>query len=159
MSQPQPWYRQFWPWFLIVLPGSVVVASIVTIGIAIKHDDSVVRDNYYREGLAINRELAAIDEARNQHLSARIHWHENRLEVELNQPVTAPQLTLNLIHQLHSKLDRQVILHPLSDQLYSAELAPPQRGIWSLELRGGETPWRLRGRFKPAVSLSAGLAP
>ena len=26
-----PWYRQFWPWFLIALPGTVVVAAIGTL--------------------------------------------------------------------------------------------------------------------------------
>ena len=31
-----PWYRQFWPWFLIVLPGSVVVAALTTVYIANK---------------------------------------------------------------------------------------------------------------------------
>jgi FixH len=30
----EPWYRQFWPWFLIALPGSVVIASFVTLYIA-----------------------------------------------------------------------------------------------------------------------------
>lgn len=31
----KPWFKQFWPWFLISLPGSVVIASMVTISIAI----------------------------------------------------------------------------------------------------------------------------
>ncbi len=26
-----PWYKQFWPWFLIALPASVVVASLITV--------------------------------------------------------------------------------------------------------------------------------
>jgi hypothetical protein len=30
-----PWYKQFWPWFLISLPAAVVVASMFTIKIAI----------------------------------------------------------------------------------------------------------------------------
>ena len=36
----KPWYRQFWPWFLIALPGSVVVASMVTIWLAASTSDS-----------------------------------------------------------------------------------------------------------------------
>lgn len=37
-----PWYRQFWPWFLIVLPGSAVVASLYTVSLAVRSGDSLV---------------------------------------------------------------------------------------------------------------------
>ena len=51
----QPWYRQFWPWFLIALPATVVVAGLTTWWIAAHKADSLVVDDYYKEGLAINR--------------------------------------------------------------------------------------------------------
>ena len=52
-----PWYRQFWPWFLILLPASVVVAGLTTLYIANRHADDLVVDDYYKDGLAINRQL------------------------------------------------------------------------------------------------------
>ena len=30
-----PWYRQFWPWFVIALPATAVMACLVTIWIAV----------------------------------------------------------------------------------------------------------------------------
>lgn len=30
-----PWYRQFWPWFVISLPATAVIASLVTVWIAV----------------------------------------------------------------------------------------------------------------------------
>lgn len=51
------WYRQFWPWFLIVLPGTVVVASLITVYIAVTHQDPLVDGNYYKHGLTINERL------------------------------------------------------------------------------------------------------
>ena len=39
-----PWYRQFWPWFIIALPASVVIASFVTLWLAITHPDHLVVD-------------------------------------------------------------------------------------------------------------------
>ena len=30
-----PWYRQFWPWFIIALPATAVVASLATVWIAV----------------------------------------------------------------------------------------------------------------------------
>lgn len=53
----KPWYKQFWPWMIMGLPASVVVASIVTYFIALDGIDSVISKDYYKEGLAINADL------------------------------------------------------------------------------------------------------
>lgn len=157
--KPSPWYRQFWPWFLIALPGTVVVASLVTLGIAIKHNDSVVRDNYYRDGLAINRELAASDRAREQQLNARLQWRDDGIEIELNQPLADTDLTLQLIHQLHARLDRRIELRPVAPDRYRAPARAPEMGQWQLVLSGGDPPWRLHGRFNAGAADRAGLSP
>jgi hypothetical protein len=38
----KPWYRQFWPWFIIALPASAVVAGLTTVWIAMQTTDSLV---------------------------------------------------------------------------------------------------------------------
>lgn len=52
-----PWYRQFWPWFIIALPASVVIASMFTLWLAISNPDHLVvdEDNYRK----LNSELKA----------------------------------------------------------------------------------------------------
>ncbi len=70
----EPWYRQFWPWFLIALPGSVVIASLSTLYIANRYSDDLVVDDYYKDGLAINVELGkqrVADGTRHRSLSCR----------------------------------------------------------------------------------------
>jgi hypothetical protein len=59
-----PWYKQFWPWFLIALPGSVVIAAISTAIIAFSGADPLVHDNYYKKGLAINQSNEQVSVAR-----------------------------------------------------------------------------------------------
>ena len=49
--QEPPWYRQFWPWFIIALPLSVVIAGFVTLGIAIVHNDPRIDSVYLETGL------------------------------------------------------------------------------------------------------------
>jgi hypothetical protein len=45
-----PWYKQFWPWFIIALPASVVVASFFTLWLAISNPyQLVVDETEYRE--------------------------------------------------------------------------------------------------------------
>lgn len=38
----KPWYKQFWPWFIMALPMAAVIASIATLVIAIKNPDYLV---------------------------------------------------------------------------------------------------------------------
>jgi hypothetical protein len=45
-----PWYRQFWPWFIIALPAAVVIASFFTLWLAISNPDHLVLDeDEYRQ--------------------------------------------------------------------------------------------------------------
>ncbi len=37
-----PWYRHFWPWFIVGLLGVSVVASVATVVIAFRNPDPVV---------------------------------------------------------------------------------------------------------------------
>ncbi len=49
-----PWYKQFWPWFLIAVPLITLVMGGVLLKLAISTEDSLVVDDYYKEGKAIN---------------------------------------------------------------------------------------------------------
>jgi hypothetical protein len=49
-TQEPPWYRQFWPWFIIALPASAVIASLITLYLAVSRPDYVViEDEEYRQ--------------------------------------------------------------------------------------------------------------
>jgi hypothetical protein len=38
-ESPTPWYPHFWPWFIVVLMGVSVAASLWTVAIAYRHRD------------------------------------------------------------------------------------------------------------------------
>ena len=45
-----PWFKQFWPWFIIALPTAAVIASFVSLWLAISNPDQViVTDEEYRQ--------------------------------------------------------------------------------------------------------------
>ena len=55
----RPWYREPWPWIIIGLLGTVIVASMITLWIAASNPDGlVVDDAKYQE---IRRGLRAQD--------------------------------------------------------------------------------------------------
>ena len=91
-----PWYRQFWPWFLIMLPASVVVASLSTWYIAHRHADDLVVDEYYKDGLAINRQLEKKQRAEAQGITASINVSGDQVLVTLAGETNAHPLNLLL---------------------------------------------------------------
>ncbi|MGO4393521.1 FixH family protein [Variovorax sp. M-6] len=58
MNPCPPWYRFPLVWMVIGGPAVVVVASFVTLWLAIATPDPVVDQDYYRKGVEINRTLA-----------------------------------------------------------------------------------------------------
>ena len=55
----KPWYRQFWPWFIIALPASAVVAGLSTVWIAMQTTDSLVVQSEDGVRNASDRQIAA----------------------------------------------------------------------------------------------------
>src|SRR5664279_4957916 len=51
------WYREPWPWLLTAGPFVVVVASLASAWMAVKSDDGLVAQDYYKQGLLINQRL------------------------------------------------------------------------------------------------------
>lgn len=46
----RPWYREPWPWIIIGLLGSVILASLATLWIAVANPDGlVIDDEEYQE--------------------------------------------------------------------------------------------------------------
>jgi hypothetical protein len=58
-----PWYRHPIVWLIIAIPGAAVVMGMVLLTLAIRVPESVVRDDYYQAGRAINIDLRATHRA------------------------------------------------------------------------------------------------
>lgn len=57
-NETRPWWRHGYVWLIISGPAAVVVASLLTGYIALTRQDPVVSDDYYRQGIEINKTLA-----------------------------------------------------------------------------------------------------
>jgi len=147
----EPWYRQFWPWFLIMLPASVVVAGISMVVIANRGADDLVADEYYKDGLAINRKLEKKERAEALGISATLEVSGGEIVVRTTGPVQSQQLQLLLSHPLESDRDFKVMIVQSLPGEYrgrlQATVAP--RWHWAL-IKDGEQAWRLDGSITAA---------
>jgi hypothetical protein len=152
----KPWYRQFWPWFLILLPASVVAASVYTAYIAHQGADDLVADEYYKDGLAINQRLAKQQVAQSLGIWARLQFVDGAVSVNVAGPVTESELRLSLAHPLEADRDFAVTLARVGPQSYRGAL--PQdvapHWHWTLE-QPRESAWRLEGRVQVADIANA----
>jgi hypothetical protein len=146
-----PWYRQFWPWFIIALPASVVVAGLSTLYIANRGADDLVVDDYYKNGLAINRQLEKRQRATDMGISAHLLFSEQSVSITTSGPVVAGELHLLLSHPLEADRDFDVILSRIGPDLYRGKLPQPiaPRWHWKLEL-DAPAGWRLDGVVEAA---------
>src|SRR4051812_6696391 len=67
-----PWYREPWPWLLMAGPAAVLVAGGFTIWIAFSTSDGLVVQDYYKQGLAVNKVLAREENAKRLGMTAGI---------------------------------------------------------------------------------------
>jgi hypothetical protein len=92
-----PWYREAWPWLLIAGPAIVVAASLASAWIAVKSDDGVVAEDYYKLGLLINRKLAETNADPHARATATLHAEsDGKVRVRL-EGFSAPPAQLRLI--------------------------------------------------------------
>lgn len=159
-----PWHRQLWPWLLMLMPGLAIVGGAITLWLALSTNNALVVDDYYREGKAINRQLARDDAARKLGLQARIAAAEGGgIEIRLSGtgPVAAPFLTLRLVHATRAELDRIATLSSVGGGVYrSAQGELPTSGRWNVLLEDPDRTWRLTGAvtgFSEPMSLGTNM--
>jgi uncharacterized protein len=158
LNSATPWYREPWPWLLMSGPAIVIVAGFVTLYLAFSRADPMVVDNYYKEGLAINRMLERdrMASSRDYRAQVLVSTDRSRLRVQLhgNGPLPA-QLSLHFIHPTRGGLDREVLLQQTQPGWYegSVQLAPAVR--WDVELGDPQRQWRLTADWYPSDATFA----
>jgi len=143
-----PWYRQFWPWVLIALPSTAVIAGIATLFIAMHDPDGLVVDDYYKAGLAINRSIERERAAAERGMRGRLLLVQGSLSLDLASAqgsVTEP-VQLSLLHATRAGNDQVFELTPGAAGSYHAEVAALPPGRWIVRVEAND--WRIVGSLK-----------
>jgi len=156
----KPWYREPFVWLLILFPASAVIGGMFTIYIAVTSDDGLVVDDYYKQGLEINRTLARDKAAAHHGLEATLHFERQMLHLSLNanSDYKLPhQIVIHFNHHTRSGFDKSVLLERISDNGYQASLPDLIVGAWTVQVTGDD--WRLLKSVRMPMSQALHITP
>jgi len=140
------WYHEPFVWLLILFPASAVIGGMITIWLAINSNDGLVADDYYKQGLEINRTLERDKAAKRHGLQATLRFSGESQLVYLNLNAHSDyklpdEIMLHFSHHTRAGFDKKVILKQVSANLYQSPLPELTIGNWYIQLAADD--WRL----------------
>jgi len=145
---PPPWYRQFWPWFLIALPGCAVVASLFTIWLAVSSPNALVVDDYSRIARMTEQRMERDVRAAELGLSARLRVVGDAGVVDVRlapEGIDPGDLVLRLSHPTLERYDRHIELSRSPEGWTGS--TEPFSGRWYVQIEPATGDWRLAGEI------------
>jgi hypothetical protein len=174
--EQKPWHQHRMLWLVIGIPLWSVVAGIIFISLALSDANDVVKDNYYKEGLAINQSFAQDAAAKALNLKALVEVKDQtRLVVKLENGF-GPFIRLSLYHNADSDFDMHGAMAQIrtdeTGSWYQFQLPEYVTGRWFIELTGTDSDstvadagpesrqaWRLHKRLDFPLASTAVLTP
>jgi len=141
----EPWYKQFWPWFLITIPVISMILSITMLNLALNTDDSLVIDDYYKQGKAINLELSKVKRAKQLDITTILSIEGMRLALEFTsgQPSTGEALKLAFFHPTLEHQDFSILLTQDASGVYRGVADIELNGKWKVTLSPLNNQWKI----------------
>jgi hypothetical protein len=146
-------------WLIIGLPITAVIASMVTWWIAADGADSLVAEDYYKQGMAITQTMEKEARASSLGLNMRLSVHGGELHGQLQGRLDQypDRLLLTLVHPSRDDQDVNVVLIATDQGEYRAALPPLPAGQRRLILQPEDLGWRLVGRVTLPLTQSVSL--
>ncbi|GAB2791623.1 FixH family protein [Halomonas shantousis] len=165
MQHSRPWYKEFWPWFLLAILAMSIAMGTTFLVLSITSYDGLVEDNYYKKGLAINEVLDQEQHAAELNMAATLSVDNltGDVVIELEGDERPEQLKLNLIFPSQGRQDQSISLQRVRDGHYVGQLPQKLNYRWYVQLQPvtqeGDPAWRLNGEahfpLEAPVRLSA----
>ena len=144
-----PWYKQGWPWFLMALPATAVVAGFITYAIASSTWDGLVVDDYDKEGREINKTVdrtrlaAALGLVSEFNVDPQGHV---TLTVSAKDAVNVPQkVIVTIAHPTQAGRDQILFLVAKTAGEFEGTALPLTNGRWLLQIEDESRQWRMNG--------------
>ncbi len=158
-----PWYKYPFVWFALSIPAAAVIAGIGMIYLAVTTDDGLVADDYYKQGMAINKNLDREHKAAELGVSASVEYDRELgqflLKLERGTMMDYPaSLLFSFEHATRAGTDQQLeLFHAQGDQYVGYIKQPIANGIWHVKVLTDD--WRVGARIRLEDKVSFDLKP
>ena len=143
--QPTPWYKNFWPWFLIFFPLAAIIGCISLFITAIGNGPDMVVDDYYKKGKAINIELSKTRLAQKLGMKFAIKLDNNELVIKpTGIEKVFPLLNVNFYHPTLEKNDFYLSLTPDGNGYFRHRFDKTVTGKWQVTITPFEDSWKIQ---------------
>jgi hypothetical protein len=161
-EKQKPWYRHPWPWILMAGPFIVVVAGSITAYLAVASNDGLVDDDYYKQGMEVNKVTVRDQKALSLGLQADVMQSADGAQIRIllrgNPEIALPdRLKLRIVHPTRGGADQNVLLRADGGGLYSGKLGVLLSGRWHIALEDDASQWRLTGSWNVEKDASLHL--
>jgi len=145
----KPWYKQFWPWFLIALPATVVIWTIMTVIVFTQNSVDLVTEDYYKKGKGINVDISKVNVAKELGLSASLNEKGNSVIITLDKGKLDhfPAISAMFVHRTLPDRDFTQLLTADARGNYTLTLDHYLEGPWFIELTPHDEEWLVQGRM------------
>lgn len=142
----KPWYKQFYPWFLICIPVSSFIVGGIVISYATDGTNSLVIDDYYKEGKTINSRLDKIQLAKDLNIETMLNIQNGLISVSFlsGEPASQEALKLDFYHVTQEERDFHVLLSADATGTYRAQTDNDIKGKWRLRLTPLAEAWKVQ---------------
>lgn len=154
----QPWYKQFWPWFLISVPVLVMVVCAIIIYLSISRGNfSMVVDDYYKKGKAINAVIEHVEEAQKRNIAFEFSADKGQLILRYTtgQPNELTALKIFFHHATQARKDFSRMLTVTANGTYRASIPKDIDGKWTITVEPFNGVWKVSQKYQlPKTELT-----
>ncbi|MEG3768744.1 FixH family protein [Alteromonas sp. 14N.309.X.WAT.G.H12] len=156
-----PWYKQFWPWFLIFVPVITVVMGGVLMYLATATEDSLVIDDYYKEGKAINALLDKETKAKTLNITTELTVEGDRVAVKFHSgiPTDGAAIQIAFYHVTLEALDTTLLLTRDANGVYRGVAERKLEGKWRVTLSPLNDEWKIQNTLTLPLSQPVSFNP
>lgn len=147
LSQQRPWYKEGWMWLVVGIPVTSIFLGLAMIYFAVTYPHSMVSDDYYKEGLAINRELGFDRKAREWELKGELSIRGKSIALTFKQPMLLhhQEIEVKIVHPTLAMYDQITVLSSTDQQHFVGFLTLPlEQARYAIHLVSKQHEWRLR---------------
>lgn len=163
MDRPQPWYREPWPWLLLVPIVASMIVGFSMLGVAIKTSDGLVSEDYYRQGVLYNERRVRDDAAKAMGIVADLTIDavtgDVVVVIDFGSAPPVDRVRGALRHPTYARGDIEFELVALRPGYFQAAISALPPGAREVELVAPDDSWRITARVGLPLAGMIRLAP